>query len=46
MIFYFFPPKQDHANFPLGENLDKMSIPIFWEKQEKYFKMSFAEIFA
>ena len=29
----------------LGYNLYEMSKPIFWEKWEKYFKMSSAEIF-
>ena len=28
----------------LGDNLYKMSKPTFWEKWEKYFKMSFTEI--
>ena len=27
-----------------GDNLHEMSKPVFWEKYEKYFKMS-AEIF-
>ena len=26
------------------DNLHEMSIPVSWEKQEKYFKMSSAEI--
>ena len=36
-----------HANCLLrtGDNLHAMSKPIFLEKQEKYFKMSSAEIF-
>ena len=28
-----------------GDNLHEMSKPAFWEKLEKYFKMSSAEIF-
>ena len=28
-----------------GDNLPKMSLQIFWEKLEKYFKMSSDEIF-
>ena len=28
-----------------GGNLHEMSNPVFWEKQEKYFKMSSAEFF-
>ena len=29
----------------LGDNLHEMSYPVFWEKKEKYFKMSSAENF-
>ena len=29
----------------LGDNLHEMSYPVFWEKWEKYFKMSSAENF-
>ena len=29
----------------IGDNLHKMSNPVFWEKIRKYFKMSSAEIF-
>ena len=29
----------------LGDNLHEMSSPVFWEKSEKYFKMSSAENF-
>ena len=28
-----------------GDNLHEMSYPVFWEKQEKYFKMSSAQNF-
>ena len=28
-----------------GDNLHEMSNPVFWEKKEKYFIMSFAENF-
>ena len=28
-----------------GDNLHEMSKSVFWEKLEKYFKMSSAEIF-
>ena len=28
------------------DNLHEMSNPVFWEKQEKYFKMSSAQNFA
>ena len=28
-----------------GDNLHEMSNPVFWEKQEKYFKLSSAEIY-
>ena len=28
-----------------GDNLHEMSKPVFWEKKEKYFKLSSAEIF-
>ena len=28
-----------------GDNLHEMSKPVFWEKQEKYFKMLSAENF-
>ena len=45
-IFLIFPRKQDlifQAN--LGDSLHEMSNPVFWEKYEKYFKMSYAENF-
>ena len=29
----------------IGDNLHEMPKLILWEKQEKYIKMSFAEIF-
>ena len=29
----------------LGDNLHVLSYPVFWEKYEKYFKMSSAENF-
>ena len=29
----------------LGDNLHEMSNPVFWEKKEKYFKMSSAANF-
>ena len=28
-----------------GDTLHEMSNPVFWEKQEKYFKMLSSEIF-
>ena len=28
----------------IGDNFHTMSKPVFWEKQNKYFKMSSAEI--
>ena len=31
--------------FSLGDNSHEMSNPVFWEKQENYFKMSSAEFF-
>ena len=27
----------------IGDNLHEMTKPVFWEKQEKYFKLSSAE---
>ena len=30
----------------IGDNLHEMSNPVFWKKQEKYFKMLSGENFA
>ena len=32
-------------NISLGDNLHEESMPIFWKKQEKYFKVLSAEMF-
>ena len=29
----------------IGDNLHEVSNPVFWEMEEKYFKMSYAEKF-
>ena len=44
MIFFFFFFSREyaltfHAIVSLGDNLHEMLKPIFWEKEEKYFKM-------
>ena len=49
MIFFLFFPENRIWHFmqivSLGDNLHEMSNSVFWEKYEKYFKMSSAENF-
>ena len=49
MIFFLFFPVNRIWHFmqivSWGDNLHEMSNPVFWEKQEKYFKMLSAENF-
>ena len=46
--FQFFPENRIWSflqTVSIGENLYEMSNPVFWEKQEKYFKISSDEMF-
>ena len=47
VIFFLFSPENRIWHFmqivSIGDNLHELSNPVFWEKKEKYFKMSAAE---
>ena len=49
MIFFLLSPENRIWHFmhiiSFGDYLYEMSKPVFWEKEEKYFKMSSAENF-
>ena len=48
MLFLFFPENRFWHFMQIvsyGDNLHGMSNPVFWEKYEKYFRLSSAEIF-
>ena len=49
MLFFLFSPENRIRHFmqiiSIGDHLQEMSKPVFWEKQEKHFRMWSAENF-